>query len=85
MDHLMATPTCFKNAIGKKNWEESMDEEMASLDANHTWNLMPLPHDKKTISCKWIYKVQHNANGSMSMYKARLIVKGWCIDIWHQL
>ena len=41
-----------------------MDEEMATLDANHTCEFMPLPRDKKTIGCKWIYKTKHNANGS---------------------
>ena len=45
-------PTCFKNAVGKKNWEGAMDDEMATLDANHTWKLMPLPHDKMVIDCK---------------------------------
>ena len=70
-------PTCFKEAVGKKNWEAAMDEEMAALDANHTWELMPLPHDKKAIGCKWVYKVKHNADGSVSRYKARLVAKGY--------
>jgi hypothetical protein len=29
-----------------------MDEEMAALDANATWELVTLPEDKKTIGCK---------------------------------
>ena len=70
-------PTCFEDAAGHKNWEAAMDEEMAALDANHTWDLMPLPHDKKAIGCKWVYKVKHNADGSVSRYKARLVAKGF--------
>ena len=54
-----------------------MDEEMVSLDANYTWELMPLPHDKKAIGCKWVYKVKHNANGLVSKYKAILFAKGY--------
>ena len=50
-----------------------MDEEMAALDANHTCELMSLPHDKKAIGCKWVHKVKHNAEGSVSRYKARLV------------
>jgi hypothetical protein len=54
-----------------------MDEEMATLDANATWELVALPKDKKIIGCKWVYKVKHNADGSVSRYKTRLVAKGY--------
>jgi len=54
-----------------------MDENMVALDVNATWELVALPKDKKSIGCKWVYKVKHNANGSMSRYKARLVAKGY--------
>jgi hypothetical protein len=54
-----------------------MDEKMVALDANATWELVGLPKDKKAIGCKWVYKVKHNANGSVSIYKARLVAKGY--------
>jgi hypothetical protein len=54
-----------------------MDEEMAALDANVIWELVVLLKDKKTIGCKWVYKVKHNADGSVSRYKARSIAKGY--------
>jgi len=70
-------PTCFEQAVGNLKWDNAMDEEMAALDANATWELVALPEDKKTIGCKWMYKVKHNANGSMSRYKVRLVAKGY--------
>jgi hypothetical protein len=54
-----------------------MDEEMAALDANATWEFVVLPKDKKAIGCKWVYKVKHNANGYVNKYKARLVTKGY--------
>ncbi|MCO5568696.1 hypothetical protein L7F22_022395 [Adiantum nelumboides] len=70
-------PTCFDEAIGNMKWEQAMDEEMAALDVNETWELVPLPESKKSIGCKWVYKVKHNADGSISRYKARLVAKGY--------
>jgi len=54
-----------------------MDEEMAALDANAIWELIALPKDKKAIGCKWVYKVKHNADGSVNRYKTRLVAKGY--------
>jgi len=70
-------PTCFEQAVGNPKWDNAMDEEMATLDVNATWELVALPEDKKAIGCKWVYKVKHNADGSMSRYKARLVAKGY--------
>jgi hypothetical protein len=54
-----------------------MDEKMAALDANVTWELVALSEDKKAIGCKWVYKVKHNVDGSVSTYKVRLVAKGY--------
>jgi hypothetical protein len=70
-------PTCFEQAVGNSKWDNAMDEEMAALDANATWELVALLEDKKAIGCKWVYKVKHNADGSVSRYKTRLVAKGY--------
>jgi len=70
-------PTCFEQVVGNPKWDNAMDEEMATLDANATWELVALPKDKKPIGCKWVYKVKHNADGFVSRYKARLVAKGY--------
>jgi hypothetical protein len=69
--------TCFEQAVGNPKWDNAMDEEMLALDANATWELVALPKDKKANGCKWVYKVKHNADGSVSRYKARLVAKGY--------
>jgi hypothetical protein len=70
-------PICFEDAVGHALWDKAMDEEMAALDANMTWELVPLPEGKKAIGCKWVYKMKHNSDGNISRYKARLVAKGY--------
>ncbi len=70
-------PTCFEQSVGNLEWDNAMDEKMAMLDVNGTWELVVLPKDKKAIGCKWVYKVKHNVDGFVNKYKARLVAKGY--------
>jgi len=70
-------PTCFEQAVGNPKWDNAMDEEMVALDVNVTWELVALLEDKKAIRCKWVYKVKHNVDGSVNIYKAKLVAKGY--------
>ncbi len=70
-------PICFEQVIEDPKWDNAMDEEIMALDANATWELVALLKFKKTIGCKWVYKIKHNADGSVSRYKARLVAKGY--------
>jgi len=54
-------PSTYEEAINSQEcvrWQQAMDEEMASLAANGTWELVPGPEDQKLIQCKWLYKLK---------------------------
>lgn len=58
-------------------WKRAMDEEFKSLEGQKTWILTRLPHNRKTIKCKWVYKVKYDTSGRIERYKARLVAKGF--------
>uniref|UniRef100_A0A2N9HUN6 Reverse transcriptase Ty1/copia-type domain-containing protein n=1 Tax=Fagus sylvatica TaxID=28930 RepID=A0A2N9HUN6_FAGSY len=50
-------------------------KEYAALQRQGTWSLVPPPPSKNIVGCKWVYKLKHNSDGSISRYKARLVAK----------
>ena len=54
-----------------------MQFELATLKANNTYFLTPLPPGKQAIGCRWVYKTKRKSNGSLEHYKARLVAKGY--------
>jgi hypothetical protein len=46
-----------------------MHEELRALDKNKTWEIVPLPTDKKTVGCKWVFKVKQTLEGKTNHYK----------------
>ena len=53
-----------------------MQGELHSLDENESWVLVERPKRTKVIKCKWVYKIKHEADGSLR-YKSRLTAKGY--------
>jgi len=54
-----------------------MHAELDALDVNQTWQITSLPPGKKTIDCRWIYKIKYKSDGTVDRYKARLVAKGY--------
>ena len=60
-----------------KKWELAMQEEYDSLMANGTWELTPLPKNRQSVGCKWVFRTKRDASGNVVRYKARLVAKGY--------
>lgn len=61
----------------KKEWMIAMTEDIGSLHKNNTWKICKLPKGRKTVGCKWIFKIKTNQNGEIDRFKARLVVQGF--------
>jgi histone deacetylase 1/2 len=70
-------PASVTEALRSKDWSQAMENEYQALIKNETWHLVPRPHGKNVIGCKWVYKVKRRADGSIDRYKARLVAKGF--------
>ena len=58
-------PQNFEEAKNHKEWMNAMYEEYVSIMNNETWELTKLPENKFSISCKWLFKIKFNADGTI--------------------
>ncbi|KAH9701426.1 hypothetical protein KPL71_024990 [Citrus sinensis] len=73
-------PSTFHEALNSSDvalWMTAMQEEIKALHKNKTWELVPLPHGRKAIGNKWVYKIKRDGNDQVELYRARLVVKGY--------
>lgn len=73
-------PNTYEEAINSdfsKEWLNAMHEEMQSIRNNDTYDIVKLPEGKKPISCRWIFRIKRNIDGSIDRFKARLVARGY--------
>ena len=61
----------------RAQWKLAMQEELDSIRANSTYEIVPLSAGRRAIGCKWVYTIKHRVDGSIDRYKARLVAKGY--------
>jgi hypothetical protein len=76
-DLLEEEPTCFEEAIKRKEWADAMTEEYQSIMKNEVWEIVPKPKNKDVVSSRWLFKIKHAADGSIEKYKARFVARGF--------
>ena len=65
------------NGKNSAEWKKATESEYKSLIDNHTWELVPPPHDKNIVGSKWVFKVKRNADGTVQKFKARLVAQAY--------
>ncbi|KZT21211.1 hypothetical protein NEOLEDRAFT_1223867, partial [Neolentinus lepideus HHB14362 ss-1] len=71
-------PRTFREAMQhpeeeRQQWLKAAQDEIQSLVENGTFELVECPPGRKAIGSRWVFKVKHNADGSIECYKGRLV------------
>ena len=73
-------PTNYEEATmspDSAKWVDAMKSEMGSMYESKVWTLVDFPDDRQAIENKWIFKRKTDADSSVTIYKARLVTKGF--------
>lgn len=70
-------PYTYARAVIHKHWAEAMSVEIAALESNKTWEIVPRPVNKNVVDCKWLFKIKYTPDGNIDKYKACLVAKGF--------
>nr|GEY25331.1 ribonuclease H-like domain-containing protein [Tanacetum cinerariifolium] len=63
-------------ALSDPNWCVAMYVEYNALVKNNTWMLVLKPRNANVDQSMWLFRHKYHADGSLSMYKARLVANG---------
>ncbi|KAK9093997.1 hypothetical protein Scep_025466 [Stephania cephalantha] len=73
----VSIPITVQEALATPEWKKTTYEEIRALEKNNTWEITTLPPGKRTVGCRWLFTVKHNADGSVERLKARLVARGY--------
>jgi hypothetical protein len=74
-------PRTYKEAVNDpeygQSWRDAIQEELASLQVNGTWEEQIPPKGANLVSTKWVFTIKVDADGTIERFKARLVARGF--------
>src|SRR5271168_2704740 len=58
-------------------WEKAIHEELATLKAAGTWEVVDKPEGANVVGSKWVFRAKKDPAGNVVRYKARLVAQGF--------
>jgi hypothetical protein len=59
-----------------EHWEAAASDEVLTLTANGTWEIVELPLGAKAIPSGWVFKTKRTPEGKIERRKGRVVAKG---------
>jgi hypothetical protein len=74
---LNSKPFNFHEVADQQVWQDDMVEEYTSIMKNDVWEAVPRSEGKSVVSFRWLYKIEHAADGNIKNFKVRFMARGF--------
>nr|GEX26424.1 uncharacterized mitochondrial protein AtMg00810-like [Tanacetum cinerariifolium] len=74
-DNANEEPKRVPQALKDPSWIKAMQEELLQFKMQKVWVLVDLPHGKRAISTKWVFRNKNDERGIVVRNKARLVTQ----------
>ena len=61
----IAEPRFYHEAVKSENWRQAMIAAIQAFEKNDAWSIVSLSSGKKSISCKWVYRVKYKSDSTV--------------------
>ena len=78
--HDSPDPQSFREAMNSTDapqWKIAMERELEAFRRLDVLEMCMLPNGTNLISCKWLFIIKYNSDGSLNKYKSRLVARGF--------
>ena len=65
------------NSTDRNGWMSAAMEEWTALHDQGVFEKVRLPHGRRALDTKWVFKVKTKGDGSLERFKARLVARGF--------
>nr|GEV90060.1 hypothetical protein [Tanacetum cinerariifolium] len=73
---IIEEPKRVHQALKDLSWIKAMQEELLQFKMQKVWVLVDLPHGKRAIGTKWVFRNKKDKRGIMVRNKAQLVAQG---------
>lgn len=74
-------PTSYEEAINDPDygprWLQACNNEIAQLEGNNTYIAEVPPKGANVVTCRWVFAIKYQQDGTVEKFKARLVARGF--------
>lgn len=77
---MLIEPKTFKEAMSCPNaedWKLAVADELNMLEKRKAFKIVSRPKNKKTLGCRWIFKLKKDFQGEVKRFRARIVAQGF--------